>query len=249
MASILTQTKSFPTGNTWGISDGMNNVELSMARLIHAAVTSGHGLGWRQSIASDIGAQAELLWKTYALQSTVYERSTSAFWRNQLIRLSPTDRFEKMDPSERRALTYHLGITMAVAWSRKVLRIPWLLHLDVYQQQLNVNLQPGNSRPDLVGQHINGSWAVFEAKGRSSAAGSAAETKAKTQSRRVVDIGGVAPASCFAFFSYFGIDRSAVGRRKPKVVHLRVIDPKPESAGDNEIRLPLLTTDRFFHLY
>ena len=250
MASIPTQTKSFPIGNRWGISDGANDIDLSPTQLVHAAVTAGHGRGWRQSMASDAAAQAELRWKTSALQTTVCERNTpSGFWRNPLVRLFPTDRLGKMDPSERRALSYHLGITLAVAWARKALRMPWLLHLDVYQDQFNINLQPGDSRPDLVGRHTDGAWAVFEAKGRSSPPGLDAETKAKEQSKRVVDIGGVSPSSCFAFFSFFATDRSAVGRRKPKVVHLRVIDPKPEDESENEIRLPLLTTNRFFQLY
>jgi hypothetical protein len=123
------------------------------------------------------------------------------------------------------------------------------LHLDVYQQQLNINLQPGDSRPDLVGRHADGTWSVFEAKGRSSAPGRDAETKAKDQSKRVQDIGGKVPSSCFAFFSFFATDRNAVGRRKPKVVHLRVIDPKPGDDDEAAIRLPLFTTDQFFHLY
>jgi hypothetical protein len=250
MASIPTQTKSFPTGNCWNISNGTTDVDLSPNRLFHAAVTAGHGRGWRQSIASDAAAQAELRWKASALQATVCERNTpSGFWRNPLVRLFPTERLAKMDQSERRALSYHLGITLAVAWARKSLGIPWLLHLDVYQDEFNINLQSGDSRPDLVGRDSNGAWAVFEAKGRSRAPDPDAETKAKQQSKRVVDIGGVAPSNCFAFFSYFSTDKSAVGRRKPKVVHLRVIDPKPESEGENEIRLPLLTTDRFFELY
>jgi hypothetical protein len=154
-----------------------------------------------------------------------------------------------MDPSERRALAYHLGITWTVAWARQTLRIPWLLHLDIYQRQLGINTLLGNSRPDLVGLHPNGAWAVFEAKGRASAPSPAAETKAKNQSQRVVTIGGVAPTSCFAAFSYFATDRQAVGRRKPKIVHSRILDPAPNSDDDQAIHLPLLTQDKFFELY
>lgn len=250
MATLPTQTKSFPPGNRWGISDGTSDTELSFSRLVHAAVTAGHDRGWRQAIAADMAAQWELLWKTSALRAAVSQQNTPrGHWRPALARLFPTKRFLQMDPSERRALSYHLGITLAVAWARKTLRIPWLLHLDVYREQLDANFQPGDSRPDLVGRHADGSWAVFEAKGRSSAPSQDAETKAKNQSNRVIDIGGVVPSGCFAFFSYFSVDRIAVGRRKPKVVHLRAIDPKPGGGSEDEISLPLLTTDKFFQIY
>lgn len=250
MAKLPTQTKSFPPGNRWGISDGSVDTELSFGRLVHAAVTAGHDRGWRQTIAADKAAQWELMWKTSALRAAVSQQNTPrGHWRAPLARLFPTNRFLQMDPSERRALSYHLGITLAVAWARKALRIPWLLHLDVYREQLDVNFQPGDSRPDLVGRHADGSWAVFEAKGRSSAPNQDAETKAKNQSQRVINVGGVVPSGCFAFFSYFAVDRSAVGRRKPKVVHLRAIDPKPEGGSEDEISLPMLTTDKFFQIY
>ncbi|MCC7376084.1 MAG: hypothetical protein IT581_15605 [Verrucomicrobiales bacterium] len=250
MATLPTQSKSFPAGNRWGVLNGSADTELSFGRLVHAAVTAGHDRGWRQSIASDMAAQWELLWKTSALRAAVSQQNTPCgHWRPPLARLFPTKRLLQMDPSERRALSYHLGITLAVAWARKALRIPWLLHLDVYREQLDVNFQPGDSRPDLVGRHADGSWVVFEAKGRSSAPNKYAEMRAKDQSRRVVDIGGGVPSGCIAFFSYFSVDRSAVGRRKPKVVHLRAIDPEPGGGSEDEISLPLLTTDRFFQIY
>jgi hypothetical protein len=250
MASVPTQTISFPAGNSWGIANSTADIQFSLTRLVHAAVTAGHDRGWRQTIASDMAAQWELLWKTSALRAAVSEQiAPHGYWRPPVTRLFPTDRFLQMDPSERRALSYHLGITMAVAWARRALRIPWLLHLDVYREQLDVSFQPGDSRPDLVGRRADGTWAVFEAKGRSSAPSEAAQAKAKDQSQRVSDIGGVVPSGCFAFFSFFATDRSAVGRRKPKVVHLRVVDPPPGRGAAEPISLPLFTPDNFFQIY
>jgi hypothetical protein len=248
MADISTKRISFLVGNPWGITDGTNDVAFSLTWLVHAAVTAGHGPGWRQAALPNIAGQWELLWKTSALRVAVCEQNTQPSWRSPRLRLVPTDRLNRMDPSERRALSYHLGITLSVAWARRALSIPWLLHLDVYQSAFNVNLQPGNSRPDLVGRHPNGSWAVFEAKGRGTPPDPKAEKKAKDQAKRVVDIGGVAPTSRFAFFSYYAPDKSAVGRKKPKVVHIRVVDPEPEEIED-PINLPLFTVDNFFRLY
>jgi hypothetical protein len=249
MANISTKCVSFPVGNPWSISVGTSDVELSLRRLVHAAVTAGHNQGWRQSIVPSVAAQWELLWKTSALRVAVSERNTQPNWRPARMRLVPTDRFDRMDPSERRALSYHLGITLAVAWARKALGIPWLLHLDVYQNQYNANLRPGNSRPDLIGRHRNGSWAVFETKGRSSPPNADAEKKAKYQAGRIADIGGVVPTGCFAFFSYYTTDKTAVGRGKPRVIHIRVIDPPLSKIDDDAILLPKFTEPNFFRSY
>lgn len=250
MAAISTQASSFPAGNPWLISNGTADVEFSLTRLIHAAVTAGHDHGWRQSVLPSIAGQFELLWKTSALRVAVTEQNTRrGSWQSQIRRLFPSDRFNRMDPSERRALSYHLGITLSVAWARKALQIPWLLHLDVYQNQFNVNLQLGNSRPDLIGKHRDGRWAVFECKGRSSAPDAKAENKAKYQASRITDIGGVPPSGCFALFSYYAADRSAIGKAKPKVIHIRVIDPPLSKDDENAIHLPKFTEPNFFLSY
>lgn len=249
MATLPTQTKSFPPGNRWGIGNGHCALIFTMRALVHAGVTAGHSQGWRQSVLSVIGGRAELVMRAAALFSTVYETNTPrGSSQAPIARLFPTDRFNKMDDSEKRGLTYHLGITMSVAWARQVLGIPWLLHLNVYEQQLNINLQPGRSRPDLVGLHPDGSWVVFESKGRSSAPSVQAEGKAKTQSQRVTDIGGIPPVSCFALFAYFYRDPSAIGKKKPSVVHLRINDPEPGGQGE-PIELPALTHERLFQWY
>ncbi len=161
----------------------------------------------------------------------------------------PTTRFSLMDPSEKRGLTYHLGNTMATAWGRAVLNIPWWLHLDVYWDEVKPALHPGDSRPDLVGRHRDGRWVVMESKGRSSNPNQEAESKAKAQSQRVISIGGAVPSLHIAAFSFFSIDRGAVGRSKPNVVKMRVLDPEGSSEQEGSLSLDKLTNAEFFRLY
>jgi hypothetical protein len=247
MPQIPTRTIDFPPGNPWSITNGEADVNLSLPRLLHAAITVGHDHGWRQIVGAEIGGQMELLWKKTAFLATVHEELVSVNWTNT-PRLIPTERFRKMDPSERRALTYHLGMTMAVAWARKQLRVPWLLHLDVYRDQLDPNLAPGDSRPDLVGRHADGRWVVIESKGGSSGPTRKAQTKAKAQAQRIIDIGGVTPSLFLATFSFFATDRRA-RRPKPKVATMWVFDPPSGSGGPESIILDELTDHEFFRLY
>jgi hypothetical protein len=248
MPKIPTRTIDFPHGNVWGITNGDAVVDLSFARLLHAAITVGHDRGWRRIVGSEVGGQMELLWKMSAVHTAVHEKLVSGTLTTKTPRLVPTDRFRNMDPSERRALNYHLGMSMSAAWVRKQLRVPWLLHLDVYRDQLGPNLAPGNSRPDLVGRHPDGRWVVIESKGGSFRPTQKAQTKAKQQAQRIIDIGGVTPSLSLATFSFFAADRRA-RRPKPKVATMWVVDPPSGRGGPESIILDKLTEHEFFRLY
>lgn len=248
MPIIPTQTVAWPTKNTWQLANGVSDFGVTMPKLLHAAVTAGHGRGWLPAAKKDIAGKAELLWKLSAFQATVCEQSVRIGGRN-LPRLMPTTRFQQMDPSERRALTYHLGMAIATAWARERLQCPWVLHLDVYRTMLNPNLLPGDSRPDLVGRTLGGDWISMECKGRSSSPDNPSKAKAIAQAQRLIAIGGVPPSLHLAMFSFFGPESRASGRTKPRVVKLCAIDPPAEGESVESISLPLLDEPTFFRLY
>ena len=56
--------------------------------------------------------------------------------RNGRLRKPPTYRL--LDPSEKGAVSYFLGITIAKLFAEKLLEVPWLLHLDVYRSFLRL---------------------------------------------------------------------------------------------------------------
>ncbi len=70
-------------------------------------------------------------------------------------RLRRTDAAKTLDPSEKGAINYFLGVTVCKLFCERLLQTPWLLHLDVFRPQLDPDLR-GRSRPDLVGQTNNG---------------------------------------------------------------------------------------------
>ena len=141
--------------------------------------------------------------------------------------LHATDAFKGMDPSERGAINYFLGMSVCKLFAAKLLDTPWLLHLDVYHSRLRPNLQNG-SRPDLVGprQGPLGSWRAFECKGRQRLR-QATKDKAKAQAHGLVSVTS-------------GTNRVACDLHVGAVTHFRRgelnfywRDPEPESRGDD----------------
>lgn len=146
-------------------------------------------------------------------------------------RLRRSDAFKGLDPTEKGAISYFLGMAFCKVFSTRLLRTPWLLHLDVFKTALgSANL--GRSRPDLFGQQIDtGNWLSFETKGRASKPSSTDIAKAKAQALRLVSVGR-APCSmhvgAFTFFqndalNFYWVDPPTEAKR-PLVL------PEPEDA-------------------
>lgn len=112
-------------------------------------------------------------------------------------RLVPTDAFKYLDPSEKGAVTYFLGMTFTHLLSSRELDMPVLMHLDVYTRpnpygyMLPADVRAPGSRPDFIGQKISGEWGVFEAKGRTNFSNSELRRKMKDQVKSIPKIAGV----------------------------------------------------------
>jgi hypothetical protein len=97
-------------------------------------------------------------------------------------KLVRTDVFKQMDPTEKGAVNYFLGLLVCKLFASKLLDSPWTLHLDVFRAALNPRLAGGRSRPDMVAQSASSqAWHAFECKGRASVPGSREKQKAKAQ--------------------------------------------------------------------
>jgi hypothetical protein len=101
--------------------------------------------------------------------------------------------YEGLDPSEKSAISYFLGLALTKAFVAKRLNVPWLMHVDVYREQFGLQLIPYGGRPDLFGRSLSGEWIVAESKGRTNWHDSGALERAKIQSQQVTSIAGVAP--------------------------------------------------------
>jgi hypothetical protein len=114
-----------------------------------------------------------------------------------------SEAYDGLDPSEKGAVSYFLGLTTAKLIADRLLSIPWLMHLDVYRQDLQPVLQPGDTRPDLVGQTTAGDWVAIESKGRTNGRDTKALERAKEQVEALITVSGVAPVLRVALQAHF----------------------------------------------
>ncbi len=133
-------------------------------------------------------------------------------------RLRRTAAYKALDPTEKGAISYFLGMTFCKLFASRLLATPWLLHLDVFKSSIPTrNL--GRSRPDLIGEHsISGAWSAFETKGRASKPSQEDRLKAKMQALRLVSVHGRPCSLHVGTFAYFVND----------VLQFHWIDPTPE---------------------
>ena len=146
---------------------------------------------------------------------------------NHCLELKRTKAFAALDPSEKRMVNYSLGMVVCKLFASKLLEAPWLLHLDVYCDVLNVQLL-GRSRPDLIGKDNDGGWHAFECKGRSFTPSLKDKQKAKDQAKCSVNVGGNPCKLHIGSFAYFSRD----------VLHFYWRDPEPSELEPIEVPSP-----------
>lgn len=188
----------------------------------------------------------ELLWAAITLgrPSTyhVFRHGPASFheavFRLALIRMAVeqdrngylrrTDAFSALDPTEKGMVSYFLGMTLCKLFASRLLVTPWLLHLDVFRPVLNATTL-GRSRPDLVGEDINGKWHSFESKGRASVPSSEDKKKAKDQAQRLVSVNGKSCDLHIGAFAFFHDETLEFFWR----------DPEPDTKEKIELPLPV----------
>jgi hypothetical protein len=178
--SIRYQSEGFAP--SWGFFP-LADLSVTWDDLLHAAVTVGRP---NRQYVFQHGASSgyEALFRWSLLRMALEER------RDNSRHLSRTKAFTALDPTEKGAVSYFLGMTLCKLFAEKQLNTPWLLHLDVFRDQLQAALSQ-RSRPDLIGQQTStGDWFGFECKGRSEPPDAAVKDRAKAQASRLKSVGG-----------------------------------------------------------
>ncbi len=139
--------------------------------------------------------------------------------------LHRTEAFRSLDPTEKGAVSYFLGMAVCKLFAEGLLRTTWLLHLDVFRDQLDPEVLGGRSRPDLVGLDDSGAWHTFECKGRSSVPTAEERRKAKAQAQRLVRVGSTDCTLHVGAISYFRQDGLEFHWRDPDPEEPAVVEP------------------------
>ena len=144
-----------------------------------AAITVGRA-SWDKVIDHGLYSAYEIIYRGALLFANLEAQSGGDFLH--------TSAFDGLDPSEKGAVSYFLGLSCAKLFAEKRLGVPWLMHVDVYKDRLKPVL-PKGERPDLFGCDSSGRWIVVEAKGRTGAANSDDKNKASAQAKKLNKVG------------------------------------------------------------
>ena len=186
--------KGFPP-NLGRCINGSHSIDVTWAELIWAGITVGRK-SWEDVIRHGYHSFLEIIYRTAILKAN--------------LRLSPqgefikTDAYKSLDPSEKSAISYFLGLSFAKLMAHRLLSVPWLVHLDCLD--LSIDLK-GNNRPDLIGTNLSGKWCVFEAKGRTHNIAEKLIQKAKNQTQVIKSINGMDPRIRGVSLSHFASDK------------------------------------------
>lgn len=218
---ILYNAERFPQRMGKDFS-GWHEWTFTRADLVWAAITVGRQ-GWSDVIQHQQYSYLEMLYRTIMLRANL-DVVGAHNRRRYLSELCATPAFRGLDPSEKGAISYFVGLSIAKLFADHLLGVSWLMHLDKYRRTLLPSLRV-NERPDLVGLNQRQEWIVVEAKGRSGYVDTATLDRAKRQTRSLRSIGGRRPTLRMASASYF----TSAG-----IVRLSVQDPDDlDSAGIN----------------
>lgn len=214
MLRIPYDTEAFPMGT---VANGHADLSVTWNDILWAAVTVGRPSRhyvFRHGAAS----MYEALFRWSLVRMALEQSGPRA------TRLRRTSAARTLDPTEKGAVNYFLGMTFCKLFAAKLLNTPWLLHLDVFRPMLNPVLT-GRSRPDLVGQ-VQGlaQWHAFECKGRVSPPDATAKSKAKAQAQRLVSVNGTGCTLHVGAVTYFKGESLTFYWRDPTPQNGRGID-------------------------
>jgi hypothetical protein len=197
-----------------GALTGSAEIQFSWEELCRAAVTVGRR-SWADVLKFGTYSLLEALWRVAIVRANLVETYDG--------RLRPSRAYSGLDPSEKAGVSYFLGLALTKLVAEKLFGVPWLLHLDVYKQQLAPDLA-FPEKPDFVGMDPWLLWIVVESKGRSGGLPKRLLDVAKRQVQSVRRIGGQFPALRIAVATYFSSTGLRARMRDPNTPEPDAID-------------------------
>jgi hypothetical protein len=180
--------------------------EFTWEELCRAAVTVGRR-SWVDVLKHGTYSVFEAMWRIAIVRANLVEEPDG--------RLSRSDAFRNLDPSEKSAVSYFLGLTLTKLIAEKMFGIAWLLHLDTYKSEINAQTTLPQ-RPDFVGLDPHYAWLVIESKGRTGSVSNELMAAAKKQTRSLRNINGQFPAMRVGVGTYFSGGKLRARIRDPE---------------------------------
>jgi len=179
---------------------GTHKIQVSWSELVWAAISVGRA-NLIHILQHGAFSQFEIIYRAAILFANLREDLQGNLRRSAA--------YEGLDPSEKGAISYFLGLAVTKLLADKLMNTPWLMHLDVYRALVKP-IFSGAGRPDLVGQNSAGDWVVFESKGRTNGFDPQVLQRAKQQAMQIATIGGATPILRVGAVTHFGMGALAV---------------------------------------
>lgn len=185
---------NFPAGSSASLI-GSQVLPTTWTDIVWSAITAGkpgaaHLLAHRWHSIADVVVRSHTIYANLRQRGLGVDRSTL---------------YDSLDPTEKGATSYFLGMAMAKLFAANLFDTPWLFHVSqATSGHASIAFKRGTkSQPDLIGQTATGNWIVVEAKGRTNGLDSKALTKAKSQTGMIRTINGFPPSLRVALQVYF----------------------------------------------
>lgn len=197
MLKIEYEADRFPASYGTALS-GNHTLNVSWEDLIWSAVVVGKPTA-SHLFSHRIYSVHDLITKIHSVYANL--RSEGGY-------LVKSNLYEALDPTEKGAVSYFVGMMCCHLATARLLNIPHLFHLSGFVSSGGVIRGIRNSRPDLLGRDFRGNWVIAEAKGRTHGFNASASLKAKQQTRMVRQINGMLPSLRFGAQAYFAPELS-----------------------------------------
>src|SRR5258706_7087235 len=135
MPMIPITVQNFPAAGA--VQNGRSNLPVSWAKLVWSAVSVG------KASRADIAQHGRFSLFEIAYRSAMIYANLKASTDGYFDRSSA---YEGLDPSEKGAISYFLGIALTKVFASEVLGVPWLMHVDLYRQRFGLTLPPSGNR-------------------------------------------------------------------------------------------------------
>lgn len=181
----------------WGTAlAGSHSLQVTWQELVWAAITVGKP-GVAYLLAHGWHSVSDNIVRSHMVYASL-QQTAGRFEKSSL--------YGSLDPTEKGATSYFMGMMAAKILGSRLLSTPWLLHVSMFSKLGGSLALHSNSTPDLIGKTAAGDWIVVEGKGRTHGRSNLAMATAKMQTRQLRRINGHFPVLRAAVQAFFQPD-------------------------------------------
>ena len=227
MPNIRYHASNFPPLYRAALS-GTYDLSVTWPELVWAAITVGKP-GLAYLLSHGMHSVSDMIVRSHTVYANL--RQTYFYFEKSAL-------YEGLDPTEKGAASYFLGMMATKLICARLLDTPFVFHLSMLKTLGGSAVLHTKSQPDLIGRDRVGNWVVAEAKGRTNGFSATAMSKAKRQTRQLRMINGTYPSLRIAVQAYFSPE-----------LNVSVSDPDEYDDGAEDVNFDLGGAIRDYYSY